>query len=154
MRTFDFLLTFRWPVSYVWPASGHVIVTRWSEWPIASDALLPRTTKVTVLRNAYTYDASSADSVDWSVLLFPPRSYPCRHVNFADPNMFVAYSGPLFAQDEIQVMEHPTLASVREYLLDKKVRSAPALMLRLSRFFAFHTLLDEREWRTTATHKA
>lgn len=44
-----------------------------------------------------------------------------RYVNFADPNMFVAYAGPLFAQDEIQVMEHPTLASVREYLLDKKV---------------------------------
>jgi len=38
------------------------------------------------------------------------------HVNFADPHLFFAYGGPLFAQDEIQVAEHPILGSLREAL--------------------------------------
>lgn len=46
---------------------------------------------------------------------------PARHsrhwyVNFADPSLFVAYGGGLFAQDEIQVAEHPDLGCVREAL--------------------------------------
>jgi hypothetical protein len=39
------------------------------------------------------------------------------HVNFADPHLFGFYSTCLFAQDEIQVMEHPALAALREALL-------------------------------------
>jgi hypothetical protein len=39
------------------------------------------------------------------------------HVNFADVNLFVAYGSGLFAQDEIQVAEHPGLGSVREALV-------------------------------------
>jgi len=39
------------------------------------------------------------------------------HVNFADPRLFVAYGGPLFAQDEMQVAEHPALGALREALL-------------------------------------
>jgi len=42
------------------------------------------------------------------------------HVNFADANLFFAYGGPLFAQDEFQVAEHPSLACVREYLNAKR----------------------------------
>ena len=38
------------------------------------------------------------------------------HVNFADPHLFVAYSGSLFAQDEMQVAEHPVLGSLKEAL--------------------------------------
>lgn len=38
------------------------------------------------------------------------------HVNFADPNLFVAYGSQLLAQDELQVLEHPVLASLRELL--------------------------------------
>lgn len=41
------------------------------------------------------------------------------HVNFADPRLFAAYGSQLMAQDEWQVMEHPALASVREWLLDE-----------------------------------
>lgn len=43
-------------------------------------------------------------------------------MNFADPNLFVFYYSSLFAQDEIQVFEHPLLASVRSYLLATKDR--------------------------------
>lgn len=53
------------------------------------------------------------------------------HVNFADYNLFGYYGGNLFAQDEMQVqsrrhallshsmqvMEHPSLGSIREALL-------------------------------------
>lgn len=38
------------------------------------------------------------------------------HVNFADPELFFGYSTGLFAQDEMQVAEHPILGSLREYL--------------------------------------
>src|ERR1019366_3686309 len=39
------------------------------------------------------------------------------HVNFADPNLFYAYGSSFFAQDEIQVAEHPVLGSLREALV-------------------------------------
>lgn len=39
-------------------------------------------------------------------------------MNFADPKLFGYYGGSMFAQDEIQVFEHPILGSLREYLLD------------------------------------
>eukprot|EP00727_Mastigamoeba_balamuthi_P014221 m51a1_g9421 putative tyrosyl-trna synthetase (580) ;mRNA; r:369834-373843 len=38
------------------------------------------------------------------------------HVNFADRRLFGFYGGPLFAQDEFQVGEHPALAHLREEL--------------------------------------
>jgi hypothetical protein len=34
-------------------------------------------------------------------------------VNFADPHLFVAFQGRLFAQDEIQVAEHPSLGHLK-----------------------------------------
>ncbi len=43
------------------------------------------------------------------------------HVNFADPNLFYAYGSALFAQDEIQVAEHPVLGSLREPLSGARV---------------------------------
>jgi len=36
------------------------------------------------------------------------------HVNFANDDCFLYYGGPLLAQDELQVLEHPVLASLRE----------------------------------------
>ncbi len=38
------------------------------------------------------------------------------HVNFADRHLFVAYAGSLFAQDEMQVAEHPVLAALKQAL--------------------------------------
>lgn len=39
------------------------------------------------------------------------------HLNFADAHLFYAYGSGLFAQDEMQVAEHPILASLRESLV-------------------------------------
>ncbi|MBS4040970.1 MAG: hypothetical protein KGZ81_16410 [Flavobacteriales bacterium] len=38
------------------------------------------------------------------------------HLNFADEDLFVAYGSDLFAQDEMQVAEHPILASLKQKL--------------------------------------
>ena len=45
------------------------------------------------------------------------------HVNFADPHLFVAYGSSLFAQDEIQVAEHPALGALREALVSSGRRA-------------------------------
>ena len=60
----------------------------------------------------YDYARSSdrPDAVEW-------------HVNFADPSLFVAYGSRLFAQDEMQVVEHPVLGSLKEALVARKLRA-------------------------------
>ncbi|MEZ2238588.1 hypothetical protein [Microcoleus sp.] len=44
------------------------------------------------------------------------------YLNFAHYDLFCAYGGSLFAQDEMQVAEHPALSSLREALLDSKIK--------------------------------
>jgi len=59
----------------------------------------------------YTRASDRPDAVEW-------------HVNFADPRLFFAYGSRLFAQDEMQVAEHPVLGSLKEAL---DARNLPAL---------------------------
>src|SRR2546427_2700180 len=47
--------------------------------------------------------AGDGDALEW-------------YVNFADPHLFVAYGSALFAQDEMQVAEHPALGALKEAL--------------------------------------
>ncbi|MBD3255478.1 MAG: hypothetical protein GF383_10315 [Candidatus Lokiarchaeota archaeon] len=57
------------------------------------------------------------DSYDY-LPLNPNRSKCIEwHVNFADRNLFQYYGGNLFAQDEMQAAEHPTMGAIREALL-------------------------------------
>jgi Poly (ADP-ribose) glycohydrolase (PARG) len=44
------------------------------------------------------------------------------YLNFAHFDLFCAYGDRLFAQDEIQVAEHPALASLRESLLSSNIK--------------------------------
>eukprot|EP01102_Stenamoeba_stenopodia_P011108 TRINITY_DN339_c0_g2_i1.p1 TRINITY_DN339_c0_g2~~TRINITY_DN339_c0_g2_i1.p1 ORF type:complete len:267 (+),score=66.11 TRINITY_DN339_c0_g2_i1:368-1168(+) len=64
---------------------------------------------VDIRQDVYPYDPTPADNkvvtVEW-------------YVNFADPSLFYAYGSSLFAQDEIQVAEHPILGSLRELLAE------------------------------------
>lgn len=46
------------------------------------------------------------------------------YVNFADESLFGFYSSELFAQDEWQCLEHPILASLREYLHSYSISSS------------------------------
>ena len=43
------------------------------------------------------------------------------HLNFAHRQLFIAYGGPLFAQDEIQVAEHVALGALRRWMLEQSM---------------------------------
>eukprot|EP01080_Neovahlkampfia_damariscottae_P010802 gene10802-3420_t len=69
---------------------------------------LPKTlkakTKLIMKEDSFDYETLNIDnSLEW-------------HINFADFNLFGFYGGSLFAQDEIQVAEHPILGSIKEEL--------------------------------------
>ena len=86
------------------PTAGSVEVTRWA----ASD-LPPRRTahrpRLTVRPGFFTYnDPATSTTKHW-------------HLNFANYDLFSFYAGSLLAQDEMQVLEHPDLASIRIALL-------------------------------------
>jgi hypothetical protein len=77
------------------------------------------------------------------------------HVNFADPELFVAYGSALLAQDELQVLEHPVLGSLREALLNsgpsprtrENGRSTPVLVAGVPRQCALDTFPDPGQGR-------
>jgi Poly (ADP-ribose) glycohydrolase (PARG) len=72
------------------------------------------------------------------------------HVNFADPHLFVAYAGGLFAQDEMQVAEHPGLAALKQALVAADVETrtdghagpTPVLVTGVERRVAIETNPD------------
>lgn len=85
--------------------------TRWPSRPVVritrrrNHAQARRNTNIEVRKGVYDYAPTTgvAGAVEW-------------HVNFADPRLFTAYGSGLFAQDEMQVAEHPALAALREVL--------------------------------------
>ena len=82
---------------------GTVHFARWAAAAVPSTVPVAVPT-VDVRADVYDYATVDPKAVEW-------------HVNFADPDLFCAYAGGLFAQDEMQVAEHPVLASVRERLM-------------------------------------
>jgi hypothetical protein len=89
-------------------AAARLVYTRWASLPLPEECLLTPC-ELVVLPEVYDY---------------APAAATVWHVNFADPQLFVAYGSPLLAQDELQVLEHPVLGSLRETLLAEKL---PAL---------------------------
>jgi hypothetical protein len=86
-------------------APARIEVTRWAQFvPDSLSFASPLMTQVRPDFYDYRPVAAAASAIEW-------------HVNFADPRLFVAYGSALFAQDEMQVAEHPLLGSVRESLL-------------------------------------
>jgi len=87
-------------------SAGELTYTRWSAMalPGAVD-LRSAVERVEAREGPYDYalETTPLDAVHW-------------HVNFADPRLFVAYRGALFAQDEMQVAEHPALGALKEAL--------------------------------------
>src|SRR5438034_509006 len=77
--------------------AGAVEVTRWAQH-VDEPILLPAAGfRAAVRPGFYDYQLvgdPAAPSLEW-------------HVNFADPRLFAAYGSGLFAQDEMQVAEHP-----------------------------------------------
>ncbi len=85
---------------------GTLSYTRWLHMELPDTATpADAVSRVEARDDVYDYAPSAnATAVEW-------------HVNFADPRLFVAYGSGLFAQDEMQVAEHPSLGALREALL-------------------------------------
>lgn len=85
--------------------AGELKFQAWKQVEDWESATMPRQHSMTsrIQRGPYDYAASSSTAMTW-------------HVNFADRKLFHYYGGPLFAQDELQVAEHPALASLLEAL--------------------------------------
>ncbi len=86
--------------------SGAIVVSRWSGGrpPSQLSTELHRT-ELDVRPDIFDYRP-----------VLPPLAVEW-HLNFAASDLFCAYGGGLFAQDEMQVTEHPALGAVREALL-------------------------------------
>ena len=87
-------------------AGGHVSYSRWREMRLPATVNPGRAAALLSVRDGfYDYEPLAAEpAVEW-------------HVNFADPKLFYAYGSALFAQDEMQVAEHPVLGAMREALV-------------------------------------
>jgi hypothetical protein len=120
------------------PAPAMLEVTRWPKIsPVEPIAISP--TLIDLRPGFFDYQpaADPQTTLEW-------------HVNFADPNLFYGYSSGLFAQDEMQVAEHPLLASVRQALLDKRLEvrttdragAAPVLVRNVERRLSIATHPD------------
>jgi hypothetical protein len=117
---------------------GTIEVTRWAQrWE--EQIQLGRTLEVEVRPDFFDYRpfGEAEPCLEW-------------HVNFADPNLFYAYGSGLFAQDEMQVAEHPLLASVREAMIAqglpaetrKGQESTPVLVRNVERRIEAATNVD------------
>lgn len=93
--------------------SGEIRYSRWDRFEFPGSAVDVSSNKLEIeaFPNFFTYDTfeSGSSHVDW-------------HLNFAHWDLFCAYPGSLFAQDEMQVVEHPVLGSLREALLHLRTK--------------------------------
>lgn len=103
------------------PHAGSLAVTRWAAPDLAAmEDLLqaetsrggprPAPTAVEPAERFFDYESPS-----------PGGRETVWHLNFADQHLFRYYGGPLLAQDELQVAEHPVLASLRQAMEDSDV---------------------------------
>lgn len=86
--------------------AGDLAYSRWPAFPLPAAVSAPNAMqRVVVHEGIYDYAPTSGGEgcCEW-------------HVNFADPRLFVFYGSGLFAQDEMQVAEHPSLGALREAL--------------------------------------
>ena len=70
---------------------------------ISDEVLTQKSFRLNMDREFYDYRKARSGEDTW-------------FVNFADPQLFVAAEGALFAQDEIQTLEMPLLAALRRYI--------------------------------------
>ena len=85
---------------------GEIGYTRWAAMPLPAGCDTAGAARRTQEGQGY-YDYAPLTGYDGAVEW---------HVNFADPHLFAAYGSALFAQDELQVAEHPALGALREAL--------------------------------------
>ena len=87
--------------------TGEIVYSRWREVPLPETiTIADGNTALEIRPDVFGYEPTTVHGlVEW-------------YLNFAHHDLFCAYGGPLLAQDELQVAEHPALGSLREALLD------------------------------------
>ncbi len=119
--------------------AGTLEVTRWAAMPLPAVIPAGGGLRVEVQPKPYDYEPVTSPT--------PVREW---HVNFADGKLFFGYGSWLFAQDEMQVLEHPALGAVREALLAGGHRAltlegdvpTPVLVSGVERRCRIHTTPD------------
>ncbi len=96
--------------------AGTIEVTRWAASPLPEQVAAGSTEQVAM---AGYYDYAGASGAGGEM-----TSEGVWHVNFADPELFVAYGSALLAQDELQCAEHPALGAIREALVAEGLAAA------------------------------
>lgn len=90
------------------PASDrYLLITRWKPFipNFVSEHVTPESTRITFRSDVFQYNPPNDNqTVEW-------------YLNFANHDLFAFYSGPLLAQDELQVLECIELAALREYFV-------------------------------------
>jgi hypothetical protein len=92
--------------AHAYPYSGELSYSRWKEMPLPNNLTqdMKQCTQLEYRPDIYTYHEPDTDTeMHW-------------YLNFSHYILFAAYKGSLFAQDEIQVAEHPVLGSLYEAL--------------------------------------
>jgi Poly (ADP-ribose) glycohydrolase (PARG), Macro domain fold len=118
-----------------YPFEGIIKYARWPEMQLP-DSILSRS-RFDIRMGVFDYISEKPDGfLDW-------------YMNFADPYLFVAYESALLAQDELQVVEHPILGSLRDALrtmgiqpmtVDEQGRPRPVTISGVQRRCAIDTL--------------
>lgn len=88
--------------------TGVISVSRWK--PVSLPLTIERDRKspsFELREDYFNYESTPKEQLHW-------------YMNFAHYDLFCAYGGSLFAQDEMQVAEHPALASLRHALIDSE----------------------------------
>ena len=99
------LIVFEIAKSSGYPFNGKISYKRWPQFELPKRIIYDNKLKFSAHAEVFKYaEQKDPKIVDW-------------HLNFADPDLFVAYGSELLAQDEIQVAEHPILGSIREMLV-------------------------------------
>ncbi|MGI0485427.1 hypothetical protein ACN4EK_08330 [Pantanalinema rosaneae CENA516] len=86
--------------------SGELVFSRWRSLPLPQEFIPEQHQTAFETRSGYFAYEPSTDptTIAW-------------YLNFAHSDLFAFYGGGLFAQDEMQVAEHPALGALREALL-------------------------------------
>lgn len=85
------------------PHEGEIVFTRWDTVKVDRQLSWNPISKVSIHPGVFTYPESDSTRLHWTM-------------NFADYVIFAFHDGHLLAQDELQVLEHPILGSLLEYL--------------------------------------
>src|SRR5215831_9049415 len=98
------------------PHAGALTVTRWAAAPRGD---LAGTVAAIEARDATRFEVAESF---FQYEAAPPGGRELTwYLNFADARLFGYHGGPLLAQDELQVAEHPALGSLRDAMDDSDV---------------------------------